>query len=974
MSVAAVIVSHGGAAWLPTVLSGLRSQARPADRIIAVDTGSKDDSAAILREALGSQAVLEAPRSTSFGAAINAALDALTDPAADRQPSDPEWIWILHDDSTPAPDALALLMEAAGAAPEVDIFGPKLREWPSLRRLLEVGVTISATGRRETGLERGEYDQGQHDDVDRVLAVNTAGMLVRRSVLVELGGFDEALAVFGNDIDFGWRAAAAGHTTLVIPPAIVFHAEAAHRGVRRTPLTGRHTHYQERRAALYTLLANTSSRWWPLQALRLALGSLLRGLGFVLTRRIGEGLDELAAVGSVLGRPAALLDARRQRAAARTVDDKDFADLLAPWWLPYRHGLDFLSDVAAALTLQAQDVAERRRAAMSDADQLSGGGRPVAPPPQNDALPSIDGPDEDYTPESGWLVRYLTNPVALGLTVFIGITLVAAWTAVGRVSGGALDPAPAGAGDWWRMYAESWHPLQQGSAVPAPAYIAPLAALGTLLGGSAVAAVSVVMILAAPVGLWGAWRFMRVAANLIDPAGAPRWLLAVGAGGYALIPMVSGAWGDGRLGPVVVAAVLPWLAHASLGFLDPEADRRRRAGWRTGALLALGTAFSPALWWEWFLLTALALGLGWRVGLLRSRTDWGPLVTMLAVPPVLLIPWWLPLIIVRRPGGLLLEAGRPDQPNGGFLDLVSGRLTDLGAPAAWGLALIAAALIALLSSRVRGAVIAAWIVALVSALTIGSLALVDVAMLEGPTSSRWGGPFVVLWGAIETAAIFGALGLWWAIGRWQYDSRRSRWAAPARVGLALAAVTIPAIGVGWVVVGASDRLERDRPTTIPAYMEQSSLLGPDHGVLVLEGDVESGVRYAVRRGDGPTIGETEIVSLTREDVGFTRRVRNLVSRPTPAVVDGLAAAGIEYVVQPAPADGRIAATLDAAPGLIQAGADNRATRAWQVEQPPRRDQLVRPVSAWRTSLLVLQALALLVVAVLCGPSRAEGRR
>ena len=187
-------------------------------------------------------------------------------------------------------------------------------------------------------------------------------------------------------------------------------------------------------------------------------------------------------------------------------------------------------------------------------------------------------------------------------------------------------------------------------------------------------------------------------------------------------------------------------------------------------------------------------------------------------------------------------------------------------------------------------------------------------------------------------------------------------------------MTIPAIGVGWVVVGASDRLERDRPTTIPAYMEQSSLLGPDHGVLVLEGDVESGVRYAVRRGDGPTIGETEIVSLTREDVGFTRRVRNLVSRPTPAVVDGLAAAGIEYVVQPAPADGRIAATLDAAPGLIQAGADNRATRAWQVEQPPRRDQLVRPVSAWRTSLLVLQALALLVVAVLCGPSRAEGRR
>ena len=72
------------------------------------------------------------------------------------------------------------------------------------------------------------------------VAVGSAGMLVRRSVLEELGGFDEQLPIFGNDIDFGWRAAAAGHRTLVVPGAVVFHAEAAHRGVRRTPLTGRH--------------------------------------------------------------------------------------------------------------------------------------------------------------------------------------------------------------------------------------------------------------------------------------------------------------------------------------------------------------------------------------------------------------------------------------------------------------------------------------------------------------------------------------------------------------------------------------------------------------------------------------------------------------------------------------------------------------------------------------------------------------
>ena len=179
--------------------------------------------------------MLSLPERTPFGAAVLAGLDAL--PATGP---DDEWLWLLHDDSRPAPDALEQLLAAAAANPSADVLGPKLREWPSLRRLLEVGITMSGTGRRETGLERGEYDQGQHDRIRDVLAVNTAGMLVRRSVFMALGGFDKRLPMFGNDLDFGWRAARAGHRTLVVPEAVLFHVEAAHRGVRRTRAHHRH--------------------------------------------------------------------------------------------------------------------------------------------------------------------------------------------------------------------------------------------------------------------------------------------------------------------------------------------------------------------------------------------------------------------------------------------------------------------------------------------------------------------------------------------------------------------------------------------------------------------------------------------------------------------------------------------------------------------------------------------------------------
>ena len=50
-------------------------------------------------------------------------------------------------------------------------------------------------------------------------------------------------------------------------------------------------------------------------------------------------------------------------------------------------------------------------------------------------------------------------------------------------------------------------------------------------------------------------------------------------------------------------------------------------------------------------------------------------------------------------------------------------------------------------------------------------------------------------------------------------------------------------------------------------MVQSSKLGPEHGILVVRGNVDDGLTYTVRRGDGVTLGEDEILTLTAEDDG-----------------------------------------------------------------------------------------------------------
>jgi len=954
-SVALVLVSHDGAGWLPTVIDGVRAQQAPIARVVAVDTGSKDESPELLEAAFGT--VMRTSGRTTYPEAVDLALEALGD-----GPDAPDWVWLLHDDSTPDPGALAALLACAEEHPEADVLGPKLREWPSLRRLLELGVTISGTGRRETGLERAEYDQGQHDQVRQVLAVNTAGMLVRRRLLRHLGGLDKALPMFGNDIDFGWRAANAGATTLVVPDAVVFHAEAAHRGVRRTPLTGRHTHYQERRAALYTLLANTAGRRLPFTLVRLALGTIWRVLGFLCVREVGPALDELAALLNVYAHPGEVRAARRARRSTQGADPQRARALLPPAWLPYRHGLDFVSDVASALTNQAADVAERRRIAKAEADPASFAARRQA---------ALEPQDEDDIPEeNGWVVRFFTNPVAVLVTLVGILGIVGARAGFGDVAGGGLSPVPDGARDWWGLHLESWHALGLGTAVPAPPYVLPLALLATILLGHAGLAITVVMVLSFPLALGGAWRLLRVVGRLISHRGAPRWLILWGATAYALVPAVSGAWGDGRLGPVVAGALLPWMVHAALGFADPEADRRWRAAWRAGLLLALVTAFAPSAWLVALVLGIVVLVLAFRVvpGSMRDRGVWGPPAVALGVPPVLLLPWWLPALLHGAGASLLLDPGRLPAPVADGADLAIGRLESgahlLGAPWWLGLALPLLAVVALVPVRTRIPVLVCWIAGVVTAVVAMLLSWLSLPLASGTASAGPAFPLLAVQGAAVVAIVLGVQGA--------LLDGITGWRRPVGV-LAVAVALVGTVGgLGWFVVGGNGSLTGDTDPLahegVPSYMLDEATHSTEDGVLVLRGSIEDGVRYTVLRGDGVTLGTDEITAATPEDRDFTALVGRLAAAPDADVLDDLAHHGIEYVVMPAPADHTVAEGIDASGGVTQASTTHRSTRAWQLDTAPSSATLDGHRSWLRILLLVIQLAGVVVVAVLCGPT------
>jgi hypothetical protein len=279
------------------------------------------------------------------------------------------------------------------------------------------------------------------------------------------------------------------------------------------------------------------------------------------------------------------------------------------------------------------------------------------------------------------------------------------------------------------------------------------------------------------------------------------------------------------------------------------------------------------------------------------------------------------------------------------------------------------AVLALFPRATRIPVLVAWLVAAVAALTATALSVVPLSLPSGEVRPGIGVLLVVLHGSFVLAAMLGAQGLVTILRRSGREHHEV-----LLVGLAAVAAIIPAVGLGWFVWQGPGDLANTEETGIPAFMTDEAIASDANGILVIRGDVEHGLTYTIRRGEGDTLGENEILYASEPDPAFAADVRALVSRPTAGVVDDLAAAGIKYLVLPEPYDGAVAAGLDATDGLGQAGSESAATRTWQVETPVDPNAVDGPRSPLRVALLVLQGIAILVVLVLCLPTLRAARR
>jgi GT2 family glycosyltransferase len=918
--VTAVLVAHNGARWLPKTLTALRRVTRQPQLVVAVDTGSTDATSLLLAKALGASAVLTMPRDTGFGAAVHHAVDAgknapglPTEPGTDGPAV--HWLWLLHDDSAPDPESLRQLLAAVDASPSIAIAGPKVRGWSDPSQLVEVGLTVGGGGRRETGLERHELDQGQHDGRSDVLAVGSAGLLVRRDVWDALGGFDERITLFRDDLDLGWRANLAGHRVVVVPEAVVHHAEASAHGLRSADAVHGHVHRADRRAALHVILANAPLYSLPWQWFRLLVGSVLRCVGLLIGKAPREALDEFVGSASVLFVPLPLLRARAARARTRTVPARAVRHLLAPPMSGLRHGLESVAGLVSGRT----DLSANSGSALDSG------------PTSEDADEMVVGP--------GRVRGLLERP-----GVQLGIGLVLASIAASRdllygsglLQGGALLPSGPGAGSLWASYAAGWHDVGVGSPLAAPAYLVPLAALSTVLLGKVWLAVDLLLLLASPLAGIVAYYLLR------RHVPGPR-LRALAAVTYALLPAITGAVATGRMGTAVAAWLLPLagaLAAQAVGLGGWPGSLRR--AWVAGLLLAVVVAFVPSVW-----LLALVAGCA-GVGLYawRSRAAWLRLLCVLAVPPLALLPWtWR---VLREPATALLEAGAPSTA------LASAHLPGWhlavanpggpGVPSPWvTVPLLLAGLVALLRSDRHRLVVAAWVVSLSGLLAGLALSALTVtpASLGRPVHVWPGSATLLVGGGLVVAATVAADG-----ARARLRSYRFGWRQPVVAAIAAIAVISPVLlALGWLVGGVSAPLTRDVADVLPAYVVASSVVPARPRALVLQAHPDGTTTYAVVPGQGRELGDGDVAPPADLTRGVSTSVSLLLSgRGGVEQITQLGTAGIGYLVVDAPVDAALERLLDGVPGLLRVSSIDRGA-VWRLLPPGARVQLLRTGAA-----------------------------
>ena len=235
-----VIPTLAADARLQECVGSLERQTRHDFEVVIVDNSGQGLAE---RHAAARRArVIRNSCNAGFGAAVNQGLRASASP----------YLATLNDDAVAHPLWLDALVNALERRPDAGMCASQVRFFGE-DRLDSAGMLVAGDG---SSRQRGHGRLPEDFPVaEEALFPSGSAALYRRTMLEEIGGFDDRFFLYCEDTDLGLRARWAGWKCLYVPEAVVEH-HYSHSAGGASPLKA----YYVERNRLFVLLKNFPAR------------------------------------------------------------------------------------------------------------------------------------------------------------------------------------------------------------------------------------------------------------------------------------------------------------------------------------------------------------------------------------------------------------------------------------------------------------------------------------------------------------------------------------------------------------------------------------------------------------------------------------------------------------------------------------------------------------------------------------------
>ncbi len=213
---AIIVVNWNGAHLLRTCLGSLRAQTFTDFETILVDNGSTDESLSLVAREFPEVRVIALPENLGLGGGTNVGI---------RQ-SDAPIIVTFNNDTDADPRWLAELHAALIAHPEAGSAASKLLLFDRRDTIHSAGDFYGLDGMPGS---RGVWqrDDGRYSRPELVFGACAGAAAYRRSMLDEVGLFEDDFFMYCEDVDLAFRCQLAGYRCIFVPTAVVYHMLSA---------------------------------------------------------------------------------------------------------------------------------------------------------------------------------------------------------------------------------------------------------------------------------------------------------------------------------------------------------------------------------------------------------------------------------------------------------------------------------------------------------------------------------------------------------------------------------------------------------------------------------------------------------------------------------------------------------------------------------------------------------------------------